>query len=489
MFDGDTGNGGAFSAPVVAALFVCLGTTPQAHAEDNESSLTTFTQLTEELLDDDTDHFFVTGRLEIEGPVSAAHGVLCPQVPATSEAAPEYVFNEESETGCKLEGSPSDRVWEIGSTTIAPEIPVPIWSFSPLVSVEDFRPKNPSSDTYSGIRSMKIGWAMVEHLVKHPGEDLFNSMDELRSTSKSFRTRSQGDPIDIEFVLKLKKRGSATRHEDEQHFDATKMKVASSLGDQGKPIETALNIIEGVEVEVLHDKKPDFLTQVVPAKEAKWLIANVEFAGCFRENEFSAEVCSIQFGSGDQWALASVIDGDDPVAAFRARASAFSNGVDSARLENLQNGNSFGMAASESGSGVFDEQFSGGFHFRLDTDQGDESAFSDLSAEAGIFEVDTWDNGEGYAEFSAEAEVVTLAMADNADPFLSQMFDTPLDEGVLLTLRWPLDEDGDPLNFDSGSLPPDDHTVELVMMAVPEPGTGLLVVSVLYALAALRRRG
>ena len=72
-----------------------------------------------------------------------------------------------------------------------------------------------------------------------------------------------------------------------------------------------------------------------------------------------------------------------------------------------------------------------------------------MSIEAGNFEVDTWSNGEAYAEFSTEAAVVTLAMADSADPFLSEMVDTPLDEGVLLTLQWLLDENGNPLSFGS----------------------------------------
>ena len=80
-------------------------------------------------------------------------------------------------------------------------------------------------------------------------------------------------------------------------------------------------------------------------------------------------------------------------------------------------------------------------------------------------------------------------MADNADPFLSEMVDTPLDESVLLTLRWPLSEEsGDPLSFGPGG-PPNGRTVELeitAMQVVPEPTTGLLMGIGLVAFIARR---
>ena len=80
-------------------------------------------------------------------------------------------------------------------------------------------------------------------------------------------------------------------------------------------------------------------------------------------------------------------------------------------------------------------------------------------------------------------------MADNADPLLSEMVDTPLDEGVLLTLRWPLSEEsGDPLSFGPGG-PPNGRTVELeitAMQVVPEPTTGLLMGIGLVAFIARR---
>ena len=147
----------------------------------------------------------------------------------------------------------------------------------------------------------------------------------------------------------------------------------------------------------------------------------------------------------------------------------------SASLKNLQNGSDFGMAESESGSGVFDESFSGDFHFLLDTDQGDESGYSTLSISAGDFEVDTWDDGEGYAQLSAESAAVAVVSIDDADLFLSEMVNAgSLADNIPLRLRWPLSKSCDSLSF-SGAPLSEGRTIKLEINAVPEPSTFALL--------------